>query len=165
MAVALEGGGAFLGESQRIGVGREVMEAGTEQTIEEDIAISPVGLVVAGHEFGQDQFALQAGASRRSGGQAGVIRLASAGGDEGVAALVEGFAEEEFELSQFVAAAAEAHEVVAFYVDAGRVCLCGEETLEPFETLDRGGAFQELLARETFELREDVHDLQLGYAT
>ena len=113
------------------------MHRGPEDAVQKDVSVAPVLFVEARHLLVEHELAGQPRARRRRRAQAGVIRLDAAHRDERVAPARAGVAEQELELAQLVAAAAQPHEVVALGEEAHPAQLGAEDLLQPVQPLDR----------------------------
>ena len=105
------------------------MEVRTEQLVEQEVAVAVVGRAAPEHEV-----ALEIDPTGRSGGDAGVVALAPAAGDEAVGALRDRVDGERRELARLVAAEREAGQVVALDEQDG---VGAEGLLQPLHPLHR----------------------------
>jgi hypothetical protein len=110
-------GPALLGDPRHLGirVGGAGMQLDprAEQLVEQQVAAGVVGRVAPGHRIGQHQHAVEAELRRGRRGLAGMVRLRTAGGDDGVGAQRQRVAEQELQLAHLVAAQRQAGAVVA----------------------------------------------------
>src|SRR3981189_939940 len=93
------------------------MNGRAKQRVEQDVAAMHVIVIGSGGGSGQDQLAGKACLGGSRSGKAGMIGLACADRDDRVCAASDGFAKQEFEFSELVAAATQAVPIVTLDVD------------------------------------------------
>jgi len=124
------------------GVGQR-MDHRPEQIGKQRIAAPFVLNTVVRRERPQPEFATQPESCGRRRGQPRTIRLARAGGDDGVGATSHRVAEKELKLAQLAAAATQPGQVVALDEQANAVQRGPEGRLDPAQPLDRRRPFEQ----------------------
>ncbi|GDY61229.1 hypothetical protein SAV14893_006220 [Streptomyces avermitilis] len=87
------------------------VDPGSEEAVENEVAGAVRGAVGSA---GEDEYDVESQAGAGGRGEAGVVALRGAGGDQGVRACREGGADGPFQFADLVATAAQADEVVPF---------------------------------------------------
>ncbi|MNI55929.1 hypothetical protein D3C73_1109090 [compost metagenome] len=117
------------------------MNLRAKQCVQQHIAVVAEVIVAAHGRGGQDQLAGEAVTGRHCSGQARVIGLKTAPGYQRVGAFGQGFAEQEFQFAQLVAAAAETGQVIALDVEIAAIEI--GQAAQSGQFLDRGRAFKQ----------------------
>ena len=134
------------------------MDASTEKVVEQDVSISIIFVSSTRYHTGEDEFARQTQLGGRGGRQASEVRLPATGGDDRVRACCGGTAQQELKLSQFIAAAAERHEIVALGIDSDAIRRRTQGILDAMKTLDRSRPVQQAATRQKVQGLGKGHD-------
>ena len=138
------------------------MDPGTEQAIQQDVAIASILFLIARDNASEDQFAGKTSSRRYRSTQARMVRLDATRRDERITLPGQRFSEQEFELSEFLASAANSHEVVALHEQTNAGSYVPERLLKAVEPLYRRDAIKQGNPVEPPECRQlTVHRVPL----
>jgi hypothetical protein len=98
-AISTQSFGASVRVFQGVCGARKIVNGCSEQPVEQDVTTLLVLYVVARDGLRQHEFASQPKASGYGGGQAGVVRLATANGDDCIRALALRVTDEKLQLA------------------------------------------------------------------